>query len=111
MALDPVFSVQQSIDPEPVENGLLADAQRIELPAACLCFLAEVCKTGKQASGITAGHSMTGNLFASRCMRRHQPGRFAKFQRDEDWSKVNPDSSGCFGLSSWHKHDWSPEKC
>src|SRR3954447_5387902 len=54
---------------------------------------------------------MTGNLLASRCKRRHQPGRFAKFQRDEDCSKVNPDSSRCFGLSSWHKHDWSQEKC
>src|SRR3954452_21224491 len=106
MALDPVFSIQHSVDPEPVQTRLLDHHQRIEFPAAWLCFLAEVCKAGKQASGITAGHNMTGNLFASRCKRRHQPGRFAKFQRDEDCSKVDPDSSRCFGLSSWHKHDW-----
>src|SRR4051812_42180295 len=78
MALDPVFSVQHSVDPEPVQTRLLDHHQRIEFPAACLSFLAEVCKAGKQANGITAGHNMTGNLFASRCKRRHQPGRFAK---------------------------------
>ena len=91
----------------PVQTRLLDHHQRIEFSFACLRLLAEVCKAGKQGRGIAAGHHMTGNLLASRCQRRYQPGRFAEFQRDEDCAKVDPDSRHV-RLINCHKHDWPP---
>lgn len=56
------------------------------------------------------GNRMARHLFAPRRKRRHKRRRFAQFQRDKNYAKIDGGSGMHLGLICFHRHDWPPER-
>jgi hypothetical protein len=83
VTLDPVFAIQNSMNPESIQACLLDDHKRVELPQSSVRPLPQISEGGDETCDITADDRMAGHFAAPRRERSHQPGRFAEFQRYE----------------------------
>ena len=82
MALDPVGE-QQAMNPKPVQSRFLND-DRFDLHAVALLGLRpRPRKKVEQASAVSTLDPMLGKLVAARTVDRHNPFRFAQFERGE----------------------------
>lgn len=109
MALDPGFLAEHSTQPEAIKPSLLDHDQRIKPVFTPLRFLAKGGKNMRTSRHVASGHCMARHLFASWRESRHEPCRFAQFQRNENCAKSDGGSGLCSSLICFHRHDWPLE--
>jgi hypothetical protein len=90
VALDPLGE-KQAMNPKPVQSGFLNDDRFHPLAAALLGLRPQPGKQVEQASPVPALDTMPGKLLAARAVDRHNPSRFAQFERDEQRGIMRPD--------------------
>ena len=95
------FTLQYTMDPEPIETGFLDDDEAEVLSGSRLRLCTELRKALHKCGNVAGSHNMLRHPFA-RAQRqgRDQPRRFTEFHRNEDRAKINTDSGGRLGSIS-----------